>query len=327
MNIICITPIKNESWILDRFIQCASQWADYIIIADQGSTDDSRTIASSYPKVILIENNAQNYDEGYRQRLLLAKAREIPGERLIIALDADEMLTANWSNSPEWEQMKSAARGTIFRFSWLNVWPDFKTAWVPGDGIPFGFIDDGREHQGQVIHSTRIPVTQANPSILLKESKVLHYQYTNWPRMKSKQRWYQCWEKINNPNKRPIQIYRQYHHMDAPPPTEVVPINPEWFTNYEEQHIDMRTIPRSDFYHWDRELLAWFEKYGIRTFSRLGIWDADWKALAQDLDVATVEDPRTSIEKYIHRWLAATQGNYTQAHIRFWQRLLILFGW
>ncbi len=42
--LICLTPIRNEAWILERFLQCASLWADYIIIGDQNSDDGSREI-------------------------------------------------------------------------------------------------------------------------------------------------------------------------------------------------------------------------------------------------------------------------------------------
>jgi len=78
-TVICLTPIKNESWILDRFIQCASLWADHIIIADQQSTDESRVIAGRYSKVTLIENSSATYSEKERQQLLLEAARKIPG--------------------------------------------------------------------------------------------------------------------------------------------------------------------------------------------------------------------------------------------------------
>jgi glycosyltransferase involved in cell wall biosynthesis len=44
-TIICLTPVKNEAWLLDRFLQATSLWADFIIIADQMSTDGSQEIA------------------------------------------------------------------------------------------------------------------------------------------------------------------------------------------------------------------------------------------------------------------------------------------
>ena len=87
---------------MDRFLKCTSLWADHIIIADQQSTDGSREIAARYPKVILIDNLSPTFNEPERQKLLLEKARTIPGQRLLIALDADEILTANFMNSSEW---------------------------------------------------------------------------------------------------------------------------------------------------------------------------------------------------------------------------------
>src|ERR1041384_653068 len=83
-TIICLTPVKNEAWILDRFIQCASVWADHIVIADQGSTDGSREIASKYRKVTLIDNSSPTYNESERQKTLLSAARRFPGPRLLI---------------------------------------------------------------------------------------------------------------------------------------------------------------------------------------------------------------------------------------------------
>ena len=74
-TVICLTPVKNEAWILERFLRCASLWADYIIIADQGSDDGSVEIATRFPKVILVENPSSIFNEPERQKLLLEAAR------------------------------------------------------------------------------------------------------------------------------------------------------------------------------------------------------------------------------------------------------------
>ena len=100
--IICLTPVKNEAWILDKFIQCASLWADCIIIADQMSTDGSRDIALKYPKVRLIDNDSEAFNEPERQKLLVDAARQIHfngQRRLLISLDADEFLTSNFQET------------------------------------------------------------------------------------------------------------------------------------------------------------------------------------------------------------------------------------
>ena len=66
--IICLVPVKNEAWILDRCLATASTWADVIIVADQMSTDNSREIALKYPKVQLIENPSVSFCRKNRNR-------------------------------------------------------------------------------------------------------------------------------------------------------------------------------------------------------------------------------------------------------------------
>ena len=101
-------------------------WADHVIVADQGSTDGTLELLQSTRDVETIMNAAKTYDERHRQRLLVDKAREIPGKRILIALDADEILSANCSHSDEWTQIISAKPGTILRFRWVNILTGFK---------------------------------------------------------------------------------------------------------------------------------------------------------------------------------------------------------
>lgn len=330
-KVICLTPIKNEAWILDRFLKCAAQWADTIIVADQGSDDGSREIAARHPKAMLIENPSPAYDEGARQRLLLSAARRIPGRKLLIALDADEMLTANRAESAEWGQILQAPEGTVFRFDWVNIRPDFAEAWIPHADIPFGFMDDGSAHQGQAIHSTRLPTPPGSPCLHLKDIKVLHYQYTDWARMASKQRWYQCWERINHPTKRAVTIYRQYHHMEGWPKEEIVPLQPIWLEGYLRQGINMTEVRPQPYYRWDCDILEMFARYGTRHFRKLAIWEADWADLGRktgiSLPAEALQDPRNAFEKRVHHWLKNTQPRSRDPKIRMAQRLLRVLGW
>ena len=97
--VFCLTPVKNEAWILERFLSCASLWADKIIIADQGSTDGSKEIAAKFAKVITIDNPSTVLNEFNRQQLLLAEARRISSDpKVLLALDADEFLSSNFLN-------------------------------------------------------------------------------------------------------------------------------------------------------------------------------------------------------------------------------------
>ncbi len=321
--------MKNEAWVLERFLQCASVWADHIIIADQCSEDGSREIALRSPKVTLVDNASPHYDEGERQRLLLEVARRIPGKRILIALDADEMLTANWHGSVEWQRVREAKPGTVLTFQWVNVMPDFRQGWLQDD-LPLGFVDDESEHRGQSIHSTRIPAPSEAPRLRLDEIKVLHYQFTDWERMKSKQRWYQCWERIHHPAKRAVTIYRQYHHMDAIPADRLRPLQPEWLDGYMQTGIDMTTVRREEYYRWDRDVAQWLAEQGPEKFRKCDIWEVDWDMIARGFGMEpprSLADPRTPFEQRVHRWLHRTQGTSLDQSVRLRQRLLRLLGW
>src|SRR5690606_8755540 len=129
--------------ILDSFIKINSSWADYFIILDQNSTDRTREIARSFHNVILKDNIANEFNEDTRQKMLIDAAREIEGgKRILIALDADEVLSANHRKSSEWDTIKSLPKGTIIKFPWVNINADKRTGWLTKNKVPFGFVDD-----------------------------------------------------------------------------------------------------------------------------------------------------------------------------------------
>ena len=89
--LIVMTPVRNEAWVLHAFLKTTSTWADFIIIADQMSTDGSRDIIKEYSDdnksktdkadIILIDNKNPYFNEAERQAMLVAKAREISAGR------------------------------------------------------------------------------------------------------------------------------------------------------------------------------------------------------------------------------------------------------
>lgn len=332
-RLICLTPMRNEAWVLDRFLRCASLWADDIVIADQMSDDGSRKIALRYPKVTLVDNKSTGYDEGERQRLVFERARQIPaGKRIFLAIDADEVISANWRESAEWQALRAAAPGTVIEFRWVNILPGFKKCWIPSHPIAMGFVDDGKSgHSAGQFHVPRLPMPAGAPRLVMNDVKVLHYQYTDWERMKSKQRGYQCSERVSNPAKRAIPLFRQYHVMDAFPPEQIHPMQDCWLEDYEKRGIDMRGVSQERLYRWDREIIEKFLRHGTGTFRKLNVWDRDWESVAKQLDIRFVneslKDPRTAMEKRVHRWLASTQPQCMKVKVRAVQQALRLMGW
>jgi glycosyltransferase involved in cell wall biosynthesis len=300
--IICLTPVKNEAWILGKFIQCASLWADLIIIADQMSTDGSREIALEYPKVQLIDNKSEAFNEPERQKMLLDAVKLIQCQdrrKLLITLDADEFLSGNYHETTEWKTICEAKEGTIIEFDFLNIHPNFKQYWLGVKQMPWGFVNDNiSQHEGQLIHSYRIPLPNNAPRIHSKDIKVLHYQYTDWSRMMSKHRWYQCFEILNRKYLHPITIFRMYHHMYGLKKSQFYPLNKEWFDFYEKQGIDMFSIEKENIYYWDTQVEAYFEQYGTQYFALLNIWQNT---------SSQFPDPRTFTQKLLHKYLLWSQ--------------------
>ena len=98
-TIIVITPVRNEAWVLDAFLTCTSSWADYIILADHHSEDETKAIARKYEKVGVIDNPTFEWYESECRARLLEEACKIPGDKVIFALDADEFLSEGFERT------------------------------------------------------------------------------------------------------------------------------------------------------------------------------------------------------------------------------------
>ena len=145
-KIIVLTPVKNEEWILEEFLNITSLFADYIIVADQNSTDKSRAICSKFSKVHLIDNNNNEYNEAERQNLLIETARILfpDNKRVLLALDADELFSANSLKCNRiWERIMSLDLGTTLYFEKPDILPGVtKCVRYQDNYFAIGYIDD-----------------------------------------------------------------------------------------------------------------------------------------------------------------------------------------
>jgi len=327
---VCLTPTRNEAWIIKPFLAAAKSWADHVIVADQGSTDGTLQTLQSTAGVEALVNDSPTYDELHRQRLLINRARQIPEKRILIALDADEALSSNCLQSKEWQKISEAKPGTVLRFKWVNILAGFKEAWIPNELKRCGFIDDGSEHTGKRIHNQRVPGSPDAPVIDLEDVVVLHFQYVAWERMRRKHRWYQAWEYAEHRREGPLEIFRHYNHMHGSwERREIHPMRPEWLQGYDEAGVNFRSLPCEPVTWWDREMVQMFRQYGPQHFRKLAIWDGDWNAIAAQIGVNGVDlaDPRSNFEKAVHRLLAATQKDRSGLAVRGFERLLRALGW
>ncbi|WP_432459147.1 glycosyltransferase family 2 protein [Agarivorans sp. QJM3NY_25] len=271
-KLICMTPIKNEAWILDKFLAAASVWADHIIIADQHSDDGSKEIALKYKKVIYIENNSKEFNEPERQKLLITEARKIPGKKLLVALDADEFISGDAFESADWKEMINAEPGTVFKFKWPFITNTFDKYWAGETAkMPFAYMDDGAEHVGSKIHSIRIPFPKHAKEQQIHDFVVMHFMYTDWKRMQSKHRWYQCYERCEYPKKSVIAIFRRYNHMYRVRDSEKNIIPDSWFITYSKLAINLKSTVINQSYYWDPLVDEMVKAYGKEYFKYIDL--------------------------------------------------------
>ena len=302
---IVMTPVRNEAWVLRAFLESTTRWADYIIIADQMSTDGSRDIAREYEKVILIDNRDPNFNEAERQAMLIKKAREVADGRdtLLWGLDADEILSANFRETDDWKHILNSVPGDVFWFRWAEICPDKEHYWLSNNYYPWLFHDDGKEPHGNYVrnmHSMRIPYPiEEKQMFYVEDFKVLHLAYLNPFRTDSKRRFYTFidWE-MNH--RSPFSLARAYSQNKK---DDLVLDLPQEF---------IPTSTNNGFDIWDHintdGKLFWFDNYIVERIAnhptskirKLPIWDDTF------IHEYQIIDPRRPIDRIVHSYLHKT---------------------
>jgi len=291
-KIIVLTPVKNEEWILEQFLSVTSQFADLIIVADQGSTDDSRSICSKFSKVHLISNESESYDEAGRQQLLIETARQlVDGQRIFLALDADELLAADSLNSPGWQAMLVAEPGTVLVFEKPNLYMSSEMCLRYPVDFPGGYVDDGYEHSPKKVHSIRIPTPKHAPRLSLPDVKFLHYALLRPQAQAAKMRMYSVVENILGTKT----LFERRRYYDSKANYELAgkleQTNRERFAEWEKRGIDVRTIKDQGVYWQDHETAKHLREHGARKFWFDDIWTVDWNALSHGSEHQTISPP------------------------------------
>ena len=279
---IVLTPVRNEEWILEKFLIATSLFADFIIIADQNSNDKSREICSRFPKVKLINNVNREFNEAERQILLIETARLLfPNEeKIFFALDADEIISSDSLNAKGWEIIAAAPKGTVFRFEKPTLFFDISKTIRYYDGWPLAFKDDGTDHKALKIHSTRIPTPNNAKQIFISDIKFLHLCFVRKNIQFAKNRFYCVIENINSiRNLRNRQrMYNKYSPTDYSDDGKLEPTQEIWFEYYDNIGIDLRTFEQAEYYWMDFEVLRIFKRYGTHRFFNDSIWHFNWES-------------------------------------------------
>jgi hypothetical protein len=309
LKLICITPVKNESWILEKFLIATSLWADHIIIADQISTDKSIEIAAKFEKVIVVRND-NSYNEFERTKILLDAARKIDGKKIIFALDADEIFTANFQDSPEWLTIQELKEGTVILFDRININAE-QDKYFGKLKMVFGLVDDGvstiESTSQSIIHNIRLPWPENADYYYFKDIKVIHFDYVIPERTISKLIWYQCFERVkfNYSDSYLLKKYKTFDSIDEFLANLTLnDIKKEWFEGYKTKKIDLTSLKKT-YLWWDDEVLEMINQLGIDKFRNLDIYRINWMNLAKNKGYSNLERfilKRTLIDKIKSRF-------------------------
>ena len=318
--LIVMTPVRNEAWVLHAFLKTTSLWADYIIIADQMSTDGSRDIYSQYDKVIVIDNTNPNFNEAERQSMLVAKAREVADglDCILFGLDADEIMPANWMQTADGKHILNSVPGDVFWFKWAQLAPD-KLHYGDSVFYPWVFHDDGIEPHGNYVrnmHSMRIPYPiEEKQMYYVEDFRVLHCGLLDDNRIAAKNRFYQFvdWE-MNH--RHPIKLARSYsghykkniiHDICFELPLEWIAFPFDFWSSIEMYS----THTWFDDYIYER-----ISNYPAKVLAKLDIWDEEF------VQYYDVQDSRRYLDKWLHIYLHITNKYKNNIAIRLIDKLL-----
>ena len=313
--LICLTPVFNEAWILPAFLKATSLWADYIIIADQMSTDGSRDIYKKFDKVIVIDNPRKEMHQARTRQLLFDEAMKITGDKILFTLDADEFLSGDFVNTEDWKIILNSEPNDVFLFRWMNLHDNFtKYSTCPHmywalhvcDKIPDSFFPDN------FIHEWRLPW----PKVINKEYKIdeiffLHFAHTNVLRMKNKNRFYQVSTISKLKKYSGVGFYRMYHPLRINDKC-ILPNNV--FDYYIKHGLQITEYINLKDYgiHYTSSVLKYINDFGVKKFAKLDIWDSEF------LKINNLKDPRTWYHKLLHKYLRITnnlQNNFVIKNI------------
>jgi len=321
--LVCMTTVRNDAWVLNAFLKVVSIWADYIIVADQLSTDNTRSILKEYQKVIVVENNTLEINEPERYKMVIDKAREIHGDKILFALDVDEVFSANFINTKDWNKILSSKKGDVFCFQWAQVHPSRNTYSIPANFFPWVFHDDGIEPYNNYVrnlHSMRIPYpVEEKQMFYVNDFKVLHLQELILSRQKSKMRMMTMVDYLLN-NRKAVQLSRFY--LPRKNRDKQYSLTSEMLygkENFGFNLFDLVDLELNKFWY-DDFVLEHLERDGLDKYKKIDIWD---KSFVQSYGI---RDPRSFLTKILHGYLRVTHNVSYLSVVKVLDRLLRYLG-
>lgn len=275
MRVVGLLPVRNEAWVLRQSLACLSGFCDLILVGDQNSSDESRSIARRFSKVTLIESRDPAICEQARWRLW-DEARMLPGENLIWCTDADELVSPRLARTFLNRDRHKLSPGVVVECEYYHAWSTprrYRDAGWPyaPHWKPVAMVDDRRvdyrRDRALPLHEERVPVTSASARHRAESVPVLHLQWLLPNRMQMRQAWYRCREWMES-GRSAADINRQYSVALPTRRLRTQPVPDAWTADLDFPDFSIDRDPA-----WqEAEILGWFGERGPAFFEPLEIW-------------------------------------------------------
>lgn len=305
--LVVLTPVRNEAWILHAFLKATSLWADYIIIADQMSIDGSREIYPQYEKVIVVDNPREEMHQARTRQLLFEAAKKIEGDKILLALDADEFLSGDFVNTHGWKTIINSEPGDVFCFRWMNLLPDINKYmthqpyyWAVhmNEDVMKGKFPDN------FIHEWRLPWPKhVHQEYIIEDISFIHFARVNQQRQANKEIFYQVSTAYKDDNYSGIKLFRHYQTYHPITEDEVVEVPNDAFIYYTNNNLNLlQEIKCEDVgQHYIDSVLRNFKEKGLKHFAKLDIWDNDF------VKKYNLKNPQSIFDRAIIAYLRSTK--------------------
>ena len=278
-KIIVLTPVRDEDWVLGKFLWAYSHFADHILVLNQQSSDRSMEILGRFPKAVRVDYEENAYNESARSRILVDEARKRFGSGcVLLAFDADEIPIWSCLSSPMWSQLKLLEPGTVICFEKPEILTNPLRCVRDPYRFPCGLVDDGRVHHGKLIHGERVPFSQNGKRFMANELVIMHLARVRWIEFCVRQSYYCAIENSRATKRywwRTIYYSPRFFRKFGAGVSEDIPNS--WWEGYRESGRDLWSFHTARFNSFHLRVLRLFCEYGEPRFWRDDIWWEDWE--------------------------------------------------